>query len=85
MARSCRFPEARLFVERWTILSSIVFSSRQLSPSVFRVRSFVANSYLYYQLDLSISGSPGPIIGLGPKQKFLKICSADGPELPKSS
>lgn len=42
-------------------------------------------SYLCYQQDLPISGSPGPIIGLGPEQKFFKTCLADGIELPKSS
>lgn len=40
-----------------------------VSPWVFWVRSFVATS----QLDLP----PGPIISLGLKQKFSKICSAD--------
>lgn len=45
----------------------------------------MANSYLCYQLDLPISGSPGPFIGLDPEHKFFKTFLADGLELPKSS
>lgn len=51
----------------------------------FSVLSLVfCGKFLFVLPPGSTSVSLGPIIGLGPKQKFLKTCSADRPELPKS-